>query len=90
MTRFCLTLLFSTTSVAGAALVLYAILAGSHRNQECNGGESVAAGFFDSPSDSGGVLDLDIGHEGLKHREKELFDPDKHKPEPIEARQKIS
>ncbi len=90
MTRFCLTLLFSATSVAGAALVLYAILAGSRGNQECVGGESVAAGFFDSPADSGGVLDLDIGHESLKHREKEPFDPDKHKPEPIEARQKIS
>ncbi|MGA3116657.1 MAG: hypothetical protein ABSF90_19730 [Syntrophobacteraceae bacterium] len=90
MTRFCMTLLFSATSVAGAALVLYAILAGSRRNDESIGGECVAAGLFDSEGDPGGVLDLDMGHEGLKHREKEPFDPDKHRPEPIEARKKIS
>jgi len=90
MTRFCLTLLFSATSVAGAALVLYAILAGSRPNRESIGGQSVAAGLSDSAGEPGGVLDLDMGHEGLKHREKEPFDPDKHKPEPIEARKKIS
>jgi hypothetical protein len=50
----------------------------------------VAAGFSDSAGEPGGVLDLDIGHEGLKHWEKEPFDPDKHKPEPLEARKKIS
>jgi hypothetical protein len=83
MTRFYLTLLFSATSVAGIGLVLYAILAGRRRNCEPIGGESVAVGFSDSAGKPGGVLDLDIGHEGLKHREKEPFDPDKHKPEPI-------
>ncbi len=79
MTRFCLTLLFSATSVAGLGLVLYAILAGRHRNREYIGGQSAAAGL----SDPGGILDLDMGHEGLQHREKEPFDPDKHKPETI-------
>jgi hypothetical protein len=83
MTRFCLTLLFSATSVAGLGLVLYAILAGRPRNRESIGGESVEIGFSDSAGELGGVLDLDMGHEGLKHREKEPFDPDKHKPEPI-------
>jgi hypothetical protein len=83
MTRFCLTMLFSATSVAGLGLVLYAFLAGRRRNRESIGGQGVAAGLFDSAGEPGGVLDLDIGHEGLKHREKEPFDPDKHKPEPI-------
>jgi hypothetical protein len=83
MARFCLTLLFSATSVAGLGLVLYAILAGRRRNRESIGEESVAVGFSDSAGEPGGVLDLDIGHEGLKHREKEPFDPDKHKPDPI-------
>ncbi len=83
MARFCLTLLFSATSVAGLGLVLYAIIAGRRRNRESVGEESVAVGFSDSAEEPGGVLDLDIGHEGLKHKEKEPFDPDKHKPEPI-------
>jgi hypothetical protein len=69
--------------VAGLALVLYAIMAGRRRNPESIGEESVAVGFSDSVAGPGGVLDLDIGHEGLKHREKEPFDPDKHKPDPI-------
>ncbi|MGA2938287.1 MAG: hypothetical protein ABSF52_14465 [Syntrophobacteraceae bacterium] len=83
MARICLTLLFSAISVAGLGLVVYAILAGRRRNRESISGESVAVGFSDSAGEPGGVLDLDIGHEGLKHREKEPFDPDKHKPELI-------
>jgi hypothetical protein len=90
MTRFYLTLFFSAASVAGAALVLYAILTGSRRNRESIGGETITAGLSDAAREPGMVLDLDIGHEGLKHREKEPFDPDKHKPESIEARKKIS
>ncbi len=80
MTRFCVTFLFSAASVAGLGMILYALLAGSRRNRESVGPESMTA---DSAVEPGGVLDLDIGHEGLKHREKEPFDPDKHKPEPI-------
>ncbi len=90
MSRFCLTLLFSATSVAGLGLVLYALLAGYRRNREPIGAGNVAAGLSDSAGEPCGVLDLDMGHEGLKHWEKEPYDPDKHKPEPIEARKKIS
>lgn len=90
MSRFCLTLLFSAISVAGLGLVLYALLAGCRRNREPIGAGSVAAGLSDSAGEPCGVLDLDMGHEGLKHWGKKPFDPDKHKPEPIEARKKIS
>ncbi|MFZ0944722.1 MAG: hypothetical protein WB930_07255 [Syntrophobacteraceae bacterium] len=90
MSRFCLTMLFSVMSVAGLGLVLYALLAGGRRNSEPIGAGSAAAGLCDSAGEPGGVLDLDIGHEGLKHWEKKTFNPDKHKPEPIEARKKIS
>jgi hypothetical protein len=87
MTRFCLTVLFSAISVTGLALVMFAILAG-RRNRAPVGPESLVEGLSDSAGEPGGVLDLDMGHEGLKHREKEAFDPDKHKPEPIDARTK--
>jgi len=91
MSRICLTLLFSAVSVAGLGLLLYALLAGRPpRGALRSGAGSVAAGLSDSAGEPGGVLDLDMGHEGLKHWEKEPFDPDKHKPEPIEARKKIS
>ncbi len=90
MSRFCLTLLFSAISLAGIGMVLYAILTGCRRNREPTGAERVAAGLSDSAGEPGGLFDLDMGHEGLKHWKKEPFDPDKHKPEPIEARKKIS
>ena len=91
MSRFCLTLLFSAISLAGLGMVLYAILAGCPpRGASRSGAEGVAAGPSDSAGEPGGLFDLDMGHEGLKHWKKEPFDPDKHKPEPIEARKKIS
>jgi hypothetical protein len=90
MSRFFLTLLFSGISVAGLSLVLYGLLAGCRRNREPIGAGNVAGGLSESTGEPCGVLDLDIGHEGLKHWEKKPFDPDKHKPEPIEARSKIS
>jgi hypothetical protein len=90
MSRFFLTMLFSAISVAGLGLVLYALLAGCRRNRGPIGAGSVAAGLSESAGEPCGVLDLDIGHEGLKHWEKKPFDPDKHKPEPIETRKKIS
>ena len=91
MSRFCLTMLFSVMSVAGLGLVLYALLAGGRRrNSEPIEADRIGAGLGDSAGEPGGVLDLDIGHEGLKHWEKKPFNPDKHKPEPIEARKKSS
>ena len=92
MTRFYLTLVFSASAFAGFGLILYSILAS--RQNRCSaggqaGGEAVSLGFSDSPEEPG-ILDLDMGHEGLKHRGKEPFDPGKHKPEPIESKKKIS
>ncbi len=76
MTRLYMALIFSAVSLAGLALILYASLA--------NRKPAVAR---DTPLDlsepDGGILDLETGHEGLKHRDKEPFDPEKHKPEPL-------
>jgi hypothetical protein len=88
MTRYYLTLVFAAASVAGFALILYAILTGSRPNRESTGdredGRAVDLGFSGSVCERGAaILDLDMGHEGLKHREKEPFDPDKHKPQPV-------
>jgi hypothetical protein len=84
MTRFVLSLVFLAACAVGFGLILYAVLSGSHRKHESIERESVPVGFSDSSSVPGaGILDSDTGHEGLKHREKEPFDPDKHKPEPI-------
>ncbi len=91
MSRFFLTMLFSVMSVAGLGLVLYGLLAGCPpRGASRSGAGSMGAGPGDSAGEPGGVLDLDMGHEGLKNWEKKPFNPDKHKPEPIEARKKIS
>jgi len=90
MSRFYLTLVFSAASLAGFGMILYGILAGPRQNREANR-EAVTLGFFGSAEEPvGGILDLDMGHEGLKHREKEAFDPEKHKPEPIESTKKNS
>jgi hypothetical protein len=77
MTRFYVTLMFSFVSLAGLVLVLHAILA----NRKPAVTEDAPLGFSDE-QDSG-ILDLETGHEGLKHRDKEPFNPDKHKPEPL-------
>ncbi len=91
MTRFCLTLVFSAASLTGFGLILYGMLAGSRRNRGSIDGGCVALGFSDSAEEPGvGIIDLDMGHEGLKHREKEPFDPNKHKPEPIGSKKKTS
>ncbi len=85
MTRFYLTLMFTAASLAGLAMILYAFLTRS-RSHSCNLAEEscVELGFSDPASGSGaGILDLDIGHEGLTHRGKEAFDPGKHKPQPL-------
>ncbi|MGA2400533.1 MAG: hypothetical protein ABSG91_02365 [Syntrophobacteraceae bacterium] len=81
MNRLYVALVFSAVSLAGFGLILYGMLTG--RNRRPADGEEAVLGFSDSVREPGGVLDLDIGHEGLKHKEKEAFDPEKHKPEPI-------
>jgi hypothetical protein len=83
MTRFYLTVASLAASAAGAAMILYGTLTGP-RDRKGEEEQAVKLAFSNSAADSGSaILDLDIGHEGLKHREKEPFDPDKHKPERI-------
>lgn len=87
MTRFILTMVFLAACAVGFGLILYAVMAGPRQKRASIEAESVPVGFSDLSAGRGaGILDSDTGHEGLKHREKEPFDPDKHKPEPIESR----
>ncbi len=83
MTRSYLALVFSVFCLTGLSLILYAILGG--RNRKSTGRESDLLCFSDSVVGPCGfeLLDLDTGHEGLQHKEKEAFNPGKHKPLPI-------
>ncbi|HYA40185.1 MAG TPA: hypothetical protein VEF34_02695 [Syntrophobacteraceae bacterium] len=82
MSRLYLAIVFSAVSLAGLAMILYAILTGSRRREESPA--AVEVGFSGGAGSAGdAIFDLDIGHEGLKHREKEPFDPSKHKPLPL-------
>jgi hypothetical protein len=74
-----MSLLFSAVSLAGLGLTLYATLANRKRAES----EGAVLGFSESTEQDQGILDLDTGHEGLKHSEKEPFDPEKHKSEPL-------
>jgi hypothetical protein len=86
MTRIYLTILFSSVSVAGLCLIVYGLLTRSRRSAGSSGKEQL--GFSDSPEHNFEFLDLDMGHEGLKHREKERFDPVRHRPEPLSSGKK--
>ncbi len=90
MTRFYLALLFSIMSLAGFGMILYGILARPAKSLGSIDDGGVVLGFSESNEDGVGLLDFDTGHEGLKHKGKEPFDPEKHKPEPIEAKKKLS
>ena len=83
MTRLYMTLLCAVVSLAGLSLILYGVLTG--RDRRSTGEKDDVIGFADSPDEPRGfqLLDLDTGHEGLKHKGKEAFDPGKHKPETI-------
>ncbi len=83
MTRLYLALIFGTVSLAGFGLILYAILAVAGATRKSAVDEDAALGFSECTEPACGLLDLDTGHEGLKHTEKEPFDPEKHKPEPL-------
>jgi hypothetical protein len=89
MAKLYLTLMLAASSVAGFGLILYGALTGSRRETQPLSGNDVTLSFSDSEDSGPGILDLDIGHEGLKHRGKEAFDPVKHKPEPLESKKKI-
>ncbi len=91
MTRFYLALVFSVMSLAGFGLILYGILARPVKNLGSLDDENVVLGFSESTDESApGLLDFNTGYEGLKHKGKEPFDPEKHKPEPIESKRKLS
>ncbi len=81
MSRFLATLLFSLIAMSGLGMVIYGILikpAGKEENR-------VVLGFQDSDEEGVDILD-DLGHEGLRHSEKETLNPDKYRSEPIEMK----
>lgn len=81
MTRLYLALVFAVLSLSGLGLILYGVLAGRNGRPACEKGDVL--GFSADESAGFQLLDLDTGHEGLQHKEKEAFNPGKHKPEPI-------
>jgi hypothetical protein len=81
MSRFILTLLFSLIAMSGIGTVIYGVLMKSSEEEQ----EKVVLGFPDSSDLGHSILD-DMGHEGMKLREKETFDPEKHKPESIDSK----
>ena len=83
MSRFYMAVIFGVACLAGFGLIIYAIMAISRANlkAEAEGGADLE--FSESTEHAEGLLDLDTGHEGLKHRGKEPFDPEKHRPEPL-------
>ncbi len=83
MTRFFLTLIFSTASLTGFGLILYAVLAAPNADSIPTEPEEAVLGFSESTERAGGISDFATGLEDRNHREKEPFDPDKHKPEPL-------
>jgi hypothetical protein len=78
-----MTLIFCGVSLAGLCLLLYAIAAMRGANPKPAEGDDTVLDLSESVEQGCGVLDLDTGHEGLKQRQKEPFDPEKHKPEPL-------
>lgn len=83
MTRTYLLVLFACASLAGLGLIAYGLLAGSRRKVASVQSDKLPLGFSDSPEQPFEILDLNIGHEGLMHREKERFDPARRRPEHI-------
>ena len=88
MSRIYLTILFSCTSVAGLCLIAYGMLTAPRPHIGSGEVETLPLGFSDSPKQPFELLDLDMGHEGLTHREKERFDPGRHRPEPLSSGKK--
>lgn len=86
MNRVYLTILFCCASLAGLGLIAYGLL--TRRRAGSGEAEKLPLGFSASPKQPFELLDLDMGHEGLTHREKELFDPGRHRPEPISSGKK--
>jgi len=87
MTRLLFNLIFGLISLAGFGLIIYGVMLKPQNTPEQE--EKVTLGFGES-SETTGFLDFDTGHEGLKHKEKETFDPDKHHPDLIESKRRNS
>jgi hypothetical protein len=83
MMRMFLIVSFTCASVAGLCLITYGLLAGAHDRvapQDCG---KLPLGFSDSPKEGFEIFDLNMGHEGLMHLDKERFRPRRHRPERI-------
>ncbi|MGC9194317.1 MAG: hypothetical protein ACP5IL_02550 [Syntrophobacteraceae bacterium] len=83
MMRMFLIISFTCASVAGLCLITYGLLAGAHGQAGSQGCEKLPLGFCDSPREAFEIFDLNMGHEGLMHRDKERFHPRRHRPERI-------
>ncbi len=88
MSSFHLTLIFSAISLIGFTMIVYGLLTRPKENRASIEGDEVL-GFSDSGIESSKLLD-DMGYEGLKHKGKEPFDPEKHRPEAIESKKPLS
>jgi hypothetical protein len=81
MSRFLVTLIFSLIAMSGLGMVIYGILIKPSGNEE----NRVVLGFQEPGEESVDILD-DLGHEGMRHTEKETLDPGKYRSEPIEIK----
>ncbi len=79
--RMFLIISFACVSVAGLCLITYGLLAGARREVDSQDCEKLPIGFSDSPKEALEIFDLNMGHEGLMHRDKERFHPRRHRPE---------
>ncbi|MHC1727732.1 MAG: hypothetical protein AB9866_17310 [Syntrophobacteraceae bacterium] len=84
MSSFHLTLTFALMSLIGFTMIVYGLLSKPREDRASIEGDEVL-GFSETSAESAKLLD-DMGYEGLKHKEKEPFDPEKHKPEAIESK----
>ncbi|MGC8490294.1 MAG: hypothetical protein ACP5SH_01030 [Syntrophobacteraceae bacterium] len=75
------TILFSCIIIAGVCLIAYGVFLRPRSPKNTGKAEGLPLGFSDSRRQSFELLDLDMGHEGLTHRQKERFDPGRHRPE---------
>ena len=85
MSRTFLIIFFVCVCVAGLCLIAYGLLAGLRRRTGPTEEEKLALGFSGSPERNFEFLDLDMGHEGLLHREKEQGAEQESKPCKIEV-----
>ena len=81
MSRFLVTLIFSLIAMSGLGMVIYGILIKQPEKDE----NRVVLGFQEPGEDCVDILD-DLGHEGMRHAEKETLDREKYRPERIEMK----